>query len=72
MEVEAATGSQPEFIKTVEDKVDAELWKVDWANVGKNHQKGTLIKLDELRSEPWDPQVLHDKGIKFLSFHRFV
>ena len=68
--METEESGQSEFIKTTDDPVDSELWKVDWANVSRNHEKGTLIKLDELRSEPWDPQVLNEKGIKFLSFHR--
>ena len=62
--------SPVEFVKTVDDPVDRELWNVDWTSVETNHQKGTVIKMDKLKPEPWDPDYLRTNAIKFLSFHR--
>ena len=59
------------FIKVPDDPVDRDLWNVDWTSVQSNHEKGTVIKMDKLKPEPWDAEYLRSKAIKFLSFHRY-
>ena len=59
------------FVKTQEDATDLDLWKVDWSSVNANHEKGTVIKVDQMRADPWDATYLKEHAIKFLSFHRF-
>ena len=60
------------FVKTQEDAIDLDLWKVDWSSVNSNHEKGTVIKVDQMRADPWDAAYLKEHAIKFLSFHRFL
>ena len=60
------------FVKTKEDQIDVDLWKVDWSSVNANHEKGTVIRVDEMRADPWDAAYLKEHAIKFLSFHRLV
>jgi len=57
------------FVKTKEDQIDVDLWKVDWSSVNANHEKGTVIRVDEMRADPWDAAYLKEHAIKFLSFH---
>merc|ERR1711990_937014 len=64
-----AGSSDGPFIKVPDDPVDREIWNVDWTSVQSNHEKGTVIKMDKLKPEPWDAEYLRSKAIKFLSFH---
>ena len=66
-----AGSSDGPFIKVPDDPVDREIWNVDWTSVQSNHEKGTVIKMDKLKPEPWDAEYLRSKAIKFLSFHRY-
>ena len=68
--METASSSNDGFIKVPEDQIDLDLWKVDWSNVDSNHEKGTVIRVDKMRADPWDAAYLKEHAIKFLSFHR--
>ena len=68
--METAGPSSDGFVKTQEDQIDLDLWKVDWSSVESNHEKGTVIRVDKMRPDPWDASYLKEHAIKFLSFHR--
>jgi len=67
--METAGPSSDGFVKTQEDEIDLDLWKVDWSSVESNHEKGTVIRVDKMRPDPWDASYLKEHAIKFLSFH---
>lgn len=58
-------------VNVVEDEIDQKMWKMDGRIKQGDESKG-MFKLENLSVEPWDENYLHEKEIKFMSFHAYM